>query len=71
AFDTVVPYRRCGLALREAMGGPKTLVVPAGHYSSILFLPWIEAKTVCFFRSHFQQTAQSARSSAERAPHDE
>jgi acetyl esterase/lipase len=50
-YDTVVPFRK-GLELREHLGRPETLLLPTGHYTAVLTIPWIEAKSVRFFRKH-------------------
>lgn len=49
AFDKAVPTRK-GLELRRAMGKPETVFVPAGHYTSLLFLPYIKPACLRFFR---------------------
>ena len=48
AFDTVVPIKK-GLELRKQMGKPETILVPTGHYSAILFLPYIQRQCWKFF----------------------
>ena len=48
ACDTVVPINK-GLELRNRMGKPETIVVPTGHYSAILFLPYIQHQCYRFF----------------------
>jgi hypothetical protein len=53
AFDRVVP-RKCGDRLREAIGKPEVIYLPAGHYSSFLFLPYAEAKSLSFFKKEFE-----------------
>ncbi len=64
-FDTVVPTKK-GLELRQKMGGPETILVPTGHYSAILFLPYIQHECYKFFQRklgppHAQAQAASAR----------
>jgi len=49
ACDTVVPINK-GLELRRKMGKPETIVVPSGHYSAILFVPYIEHQCYKFFK---------------------
>lgn len=56
AFDTVVPVKK-GLELRKRMGNPETIVVPAGHYTAALFLPYIKGQTIRFFRKKFSESA--------------
>lgn len=48
-FDAVIPYR-LGMALREAMGGPETIIIPSGHYSAIVYVPVIEHRMIRFFK---------------------
>jgi pimeloyl-ACP methyl ester carboxylesterase len=50
-FDTVVPFKK-GLELRRKMGYPQTLFVPTGHYTAVLFIPYIEGDCLRFFREH-------------------
>jgi hypothetical protein len=50
--DTSVPIRK-GWELREKMGKPETLIVPAGHYSALIFIPCIRIETLRFFREQF------------------
>jgi hypothetical protein len=52
-FDQVVP-RKCGDRLREAIGGPETIYLFSGHYSSFLYSPWAEAESLSFFRKKFE-----------------
>jgi hypothetical protein len=49
ACDTVVPTKK-GLELRKKMGKPETVIVPTGHYSAILFLPYIQWQCYKFFQ---------------------
>ena len=49
AFDTVVPIKK-GLELRKKMGKPETILLPTGHYSTILFLPYIQRQCHKFFQ---------------------
>lgn len=51
AFDSVVPYKN-GLALRDAMGKPPTYVIPTGHITSVVYMPWIRVVAVGHFRKH-------------------
>ena len=54
ACDTSVPVSK-GWELRRLMGKPETLVVPAGHYSALLFIPCIRAQTLRFFHERFAE----------------
>jgi len=51
-FDRTVP-KRCGDKLREAMGRPEVVYLFAGHYTSIIYLPYVRGKTVRFFKEKF------------------
>jgi hypothetical protein len=47
--DTAVPTKK-GFELRRAMGKPETVVVPTGHYTALLCLPYIKAASLRFLR---------------------
>lgn len=53
-FDTVIPYKK-GKELRKNMGNPETLVVPAGHYSAVVFIPYIKSFSHRFFMKRFNE----------------
>jgi hypothetical protein len=48
-FDTAVPSKK-GFELRRAMGKPETIIVPTGHYTALLFLPYIRSACARFFK---------------------
>ena len=48
-FDTVVPNTR-GRELRAAMGKPEMVLLPTGHYTAALCLPYIESQSLKFFQ---------------------
>lgn len=48
-FDRVVPFQN-GMRLRQALGKPKTLFLPCGHYSTILGTPILKRIVLKFFR---------------------
>jgi hypothetical protein len=50
--DTTVPFKK-GWELRKKMGRPETILLPTGHYSALLCIPYIESQTVKFFQSRF------------------
>ena len=52
-FDRVVP-RKCCNQLRNAMGKPETVYLLSGHYSSFLYLPYAERKSLDFFKEKFE-----------------
>ena len=64
AFDQAVPYKK-GLELRAALGDPKTIVMPAGHYTSLLFIPFVQEMATSFFKKTFvasaTRTAEASR----------
>jgi hypothetical protein len=59
-FDAAIPYRN-GLELRDAIGGPQTIVLPVGHYSSGMFVPYIQTVTTEFFRRELADPEVSRR----------
>jgi len=48
-FDKVIPAE-CGENLRSAIGKPKTVYLFSGHYTSAIYLPFIQAEALNFFR---------------------
>ena len=48
-FDTVMPYAN-GLILRTAMKHPETITLWSGHYTAILYLPYIRRAILKFLR---------------------
>ncbi|HTL48825.1 MAG TPA: hypothetical protein VL688_12265 [Verrucomicrobiae bacterium] len=48
-FDRVIPYRY-GKQLREKLGRPETILLPLGHYTSILTIPWLKKTGLNFFK---------------------
>lgn len=58
-FDRVICFRY-GLALRDALGNPRTFYLPLGHYSSIVSVPFLKRKVLSFFRSKWLLTSEPA-----------
>ena len=52
-FDTTVPYKN-GLKLREALGRPEFVALPAGHYTSAFAIPYIKRAALGFMRQRFE-----------------
>jgi len=52
-FDRVVPTRQQKL-LRKQIGNPKTIIIPAGHYTSFLLGKYIERKAFKFLEGKFE-----------------
>jgi hypothetical protein len=50
--DTVVPICR-GKLLKEKMGNPETITISAGHYTAILYVPYIQREAFQFFERKF------------------
>lgn len=50
-FDNVVPYRS-GRALKKQIGHPETVYLLSGHYSSILYLPYVKYVSWKFLQKH-------------------
>ncbi|HEY6170586.1 MAG TPA: prolyl oligopeptidase family serine peptidase [Verrucomicrobiae bacterium] len=46
-FDRAVPFRK-GWELREQLGKPETIIVPTGHYTAALYLPYIRSQSLHF-----------------------
>jgi dienelactone hydrolase len=57
--DTVVPAVK-GQELRQKMGNPETIAISAGHYSAILYLPYIQNRALNFFRRRFAADGEGA-----------
>ena len=53
-FDQVVPFKY-GMALREKIGNPETVILPLGHYFSILAVPYLKRKAVHFLKRKLLQ----------------
>jgi hypothetical protein len=51
-FDTTVPFRK-GWELRTQMGRPETILLPTGHYTALLCIPYIKSQAMKFFQSRF------------------
>jgi len=52
AFDRVVPFKK-GLELRRQMGRPETIILPTGHYSALVCIPYLKHQTLKFFQTRF------------------
>src|ERR1044071_628774 len=52
AFDRVVPFKK-GLELRLRLRRPETIIVPTGHYSAVVYVPYLRRQTLKFFRDRF------------------
>jgi len=61
--DTVVPYKK-GWELRGKLGKPETILLPTGHYTSVLYLPYIRHETLKFFQDRLSERAGSASAAA-------
>ena len=48
AFDHVIPARQ-GWELRRKLGNPETVQLFSGHYSSVVYAPWLKWRTARFF----------------------
>jgi dipeptidyl aminopeptidase/acylaminoacyl peptidase len=49
SFDEVVPIKT-GELLRKAIGKPKTIYLPTGHYGAVLFAPWMRGEALAFLK---------------------
>jgi hypothetical protein len=52
AGDSVVPIS-AGLELRRKMGKPETVLLMAGHYSALVYVPYIQRLALKFYRKRF------------------
>jgi dienelactone hydrolase len=50
-FDRVIRWRH-SVALWEALGRPRRRVLPCGHYSTVLFLPYVRGAALRWFDRH-------------------
>jgi hypothetical protein len=50
AFDRAVPFKK-GLELREKMDRPETIFVPTGHYSTVVYIFYIQHQTLKFLQA--------------------
>jgi dienelactone hydrolase len=55
-YDDVVPIEK-GLELKEQMGNPETIMIPAGHYTAALSIPYIKSQSFDFFEKRFAEAA--------------
>ncbi len=53
-FDRVIP-RKCGDRLWKAIGKPEVIYLFSGHFSSIIYLPYAEIKSLRFFKEKFKR----------------
>ena len=53
-YDTVVPIAK-GLELKEKMGNPETIMIPSGHYTAVLSIPYIKSESFDFFEKRFAE----------------
>ena len=52
-FDSVVPFHK-GVELKEKIGNPETIYLLSGHYSSIIYLPYVKYQSRKFLQRHLQ-----------------
>lgn len=62
-FDLAVPYR-CGQLLYEAMPGAQKYTLLAGHYTALVFLPFITSETEDFLHSKYKHFLRISRTKA-------
>jgi hypothetical protein len=54
AFDAVIPARK-GWELRRKLGNPAAVQIFSGHYTAVLYAPWLRWKTGRFFEKKFRE----------------
>jgi len=52
-FDSVIPFYN-GLQLKEKIGNPETIYLLAGHYSAIIYLPYVRYEARKFLQKQLQ-----------------
>jgi dipeptidyl aminopeptidase/acylaminoacyl peptidase len=52
--DRVVPFKK-GWELRRQLGCPETVLLPTGHYSALLCVPYVEHRCRSFFRRRLEE----------------
>ena len=60
-FDRVLGLGR-SMALWRAMGRPRLILLPTGHYTAALATPYLKAATYSFLRRRLRRTTSSGRS---------
>lgn len=65
--DDVVPYAD-GIKLWEAAGRPEKITVLGGHFSSIVYVPWIKSQAVGFFSRKFGVNGKKDRDAEIKSP---
>ena len=58
-WDRVIGWQN-SLAIWRALGRPPTLWVPTGHYTALLTLPYLQLRTLWFFRAWQSRRPKSA-----------
>lgn len=58
--DDVVPTAK-GIELKEKMGNPETIMLPGGHYTAVLSIPYIKSESFDFFEKHFASNVTPAK----------
>lgn len=53
-FDHVVPFKN-GQELRDKMGKPETIYLLAGHFTALMYLPYLEGEALDFYRDRFNE----------------
>ena len=66
SLDTVVPYKK-GEELKEKMGNPETITIPAGHYTAVVYIPYIQHQALQFFQERFRPEAKAVNVTAHNA----
>lgn len=54
-FDRIMPYAK-GKQLWKEMGKPEIIYLLSGHYTAVVFLPYIQRSSFQFFREKFEES---------------
>lgn len=65
-FDRTVPFAK-GLALRRRMGTPETVYLLSGHYTALLYIPYVKQISLDFFKGKLAQKAVHSSSTARKS----
>lgn len=68
-FDRVVPFEK-GWELRTDLGKPDTIVLPTGHYTALLAIPYIERRSLHFFEKRLPAESPGQNRKVLRSPRD-
>ena len=63
SLDTVVPFKK-GEELKQKMGNPETITISAGHYTAVVYIPYIQHQALQFFQERFRTGSKAVNITA-------